>query len=65
VSTLYVVVPAPGCYGDRAAVLSAHRSAKAAVRAAKGSRWIARESTLPAGATWLRVYEQTSREVQS
>lgn len=63
--TAYVVVPAPGNYGDATTVMSAHRTAEAARRAAKRAtggpfRAVARASALVRGATWLRVYEETS-----
>ena len=63
-ATLYVVVPAPGHYGDRARVLSAHRTARAALRAA-GPGYVVRESSLVKGDTFLRCYEQTAREVRA
>ncbi len=64
--TKYIVVPAPGHYGDRAVVLSSHRTAKAALRAAgKWSGLCVRESSLVKGDAFLRVYEQTSREVRA
>lgn len=64
-STAYVVVPDSGSYGDTTTVMSAHRTAEAARRAAKRAtgglfRAVARISPRARGATWLRVYEETS-----
>lgn len=62
VATNYVVVPAPGCYGDGGGtVLSAHKSRDAALKAARraGERYVARAGAGSAGDRWLRVYEET------
>ena len=64
-TTQYIVVDAPGHYGDRTRVISAHHTLDVARRAARrasgGSfRAVARRSTLGKGASWLRVYEETS-----
>jgi len=61
-TTTYVIVPAPGHYGDVDRVYSAHASTAAARRAlrAAGARFVCRESSLRRGAKWLRVYEETS-----
>lgn len=65
-ATTYIVVDAPGYYGDRTVVLSSHRTAAAALRVARGFRGLCvRESALVKGDTFLRVYEQTSREVRA
>lgn len=55
--TAYFVVPAPGHYGDRSRVLSSHRTAKAARRAA-GAGYVVRQGALRKGAEWLRSSEQ-------
>lgn len=62
-TTEYFVVPAPGHYGDRARVISSHRTREAAARAAKGG-YVVRRGGLRKGAEWLRVYEQTYPEVR-
>lgn len=64
-ATAYVVVPDSGSYGDSTRVMSAHRTAQAARRAAARAsgglfRAVARISPRARGATWLRVYEETS-----
>lgn len=64
-SNNFVVVPAPGHYGDRTTVISSHSTAEAARKAAataSGSvfRAVAREATKRKGDEWLRVYEETS-----
>ena len=61
--TNYIVVSAPGHYGNRTVVLSSHRTARAALRNA-GRCYVVRESALVKGDTFLRCYEQTSREVR-
>lgn len=58
-STAYFLVPAPGHYGDRAKVLSSHRTLDAARRAAKWSGTCIRVGEKVRGQEWLRVYEQT------
>lgn len=60
--TTYVIVPAPGHYGDCDRVYSSHTTATGARRAlrAAGARFVCRESALRRGAKWLRVYEETS-----
>lgn len=55
--TQYFVTPAPGHYGDRARVISAHATLAAAKRAAT-SGYVARVGTLRKGAEWLRSSEQ-------
>lgn len=61
-TTTYVIVPAPGHYGDSDRVYSAHSSAASARRALRkaGHRFVCRESYLHRGDKWLRVYEETS-----
>ena len=54
--TSYFVVPAPGHYGDRARVLSAHYTLPAALRAASPG-YVARKGALERGSIWFRVYE--------
>lgn len=54
--TAYFVVPAPGHYGDRARVVSAHKSLDAARRAAKGG-YVVREGAKVKGDEWLRSSE--------
>lgn len=62
--THYIVVPAPGHYGDRTRVLSSHVTAEAALRAARRRGACAvYEDGASKGSEWLRVYEQTSRRV--
>lgn len=56
--SLFIVVPAPGHYGDRTMVLSSHRTLAAAKRAASGKNWAVYEGYEKKGAEWLRVYEQ-------
>lgn len=63
--TAYVVVPAPGSYGDRTRVMSSHRTAAAAVKAARRAssdmfRAVARESYRRRGDEWLRKYDEVS-----
>ena len=62
--TLFVVVPAPGHYGDRTRVLSSHRTLRAALRAA-GPGYVVRRSTASKGSEWLRVYDQVCLEVRA
>lgn len=52
----YFVVPAPGYYGDRARVLSSHRTSDAARRAA-GRGYVVRAGEKRRGDEWLRAYE--------
>lgn len=66
--TLYIVVDAPGYYGDTGRVYSAHRTLAAARRAARpgGSTVCIRESSLHRrGDVWRRheetVYPEVSR----
>jgi hypothetical protein len=56
----YVVVPAPGCYGDEAIVVSDHRVLKDALAAVRGRpRLCVRiDGRLREGDRWLRVYEE-------
>lgn len=54
--TTHFVVPAPGHYGDRARVVSSHRSLAAAKRAA-GAGYVVREGSLVKGSEWLRSSE--------
>ena len=63
-NTLFVVVPAPGHYGDRTVVLSSHRTARAALRAA-GPGYVVRPSTASKGSEWLRCYDQVCPEVRA
>jgi hypothetical protein len=56
-TTQYFVVPAPGHYGDRARVISAHATVAAAKRAAT-SGYVARVGCLRKGSEWLRSSEQ-------
>jgi hypothetical protein len=53
--TSYFVVPSPGHYGDRATVVSSHRTAGAAQRAA-GAGYEVRVGAKRRGDTWLRAY---------
>jgi hypothetical protein len=62
--TTYIVVPAPGHYGDRTRVMSSHRTLRAALRAA-GPGYVVRASSASKGDTFLRCYEQTAREVRA
>ena len=61
-ATNYIVVPAPGHYGDRTVVLSSHRTLAAAKRNA-GRGYVVRESSMVKGNTFLRCYEATARVV--
>lgn len=54
--TTHFVVPAPGHYGDRTRVVSAHRSLAAAKRAATQG-FVARVGELTKGAEFLRSAE--------
>lgn len=54
--TAYFVVPAPGHYGDRARVISSHRTAAAARKAAT-SGYVARVGSLRKGQEWMRSSE--------
>jgi hypothetical protein len=62
-ATQYIVVPAPGHYGDIDRVYSAHRTLEAARRACRSGSVVRRNASLAKGDKWLRVYEQTSPEV--
>jgi len=56
--TAYVVLPAPGYYGDTTRVLSAHRTLAAALRAARrGYHCVVRASTQRKGSTWYRDFD--------
>jgi hypothetical protein len=57
--TRFILVPAPGHYGDKARVFSSHRTLAAARKAAKrlGSGVVVREGSKKRGDQWLRVYE--------
>lgn len=61
--TTYFVVPAPGHYGDRARVVSSHRT-RAAALAARGPGYVVREGGKRRGDEWLRAYEATYPSVQ-
>ena len=64
-SPRYIVVLAPGHYGDVTRVLSSHASASAALRAVGGNwRYVVRQSESRKGDRWLRVYEETSPIVE-
>ena len=54
--TAFFVVPAPGRYGDRAKVVSSHRTLAAAKKAATPG-WVARVGNLRKGSPWLRSDE--------
>lgn len=56
---IYFIVPAPGHYGDRATVLSSHRTLKAAMRAARrlGNSCVVRCGSLRRGDEWFRSME--------
>jgi hypothetical protein len=56
--TSYFVVPKPGHYGDRAAVVSSHRTATAAKRAA-GAGYEVRVGAKRRGDVWLRAHCDT------
>lgn len=56
--TRYFVVPSPGHYGDRAAVVSSHRTAASARRAA-GRGFEVRVGAKRRGDVWLRSYCDT------
>ena len=62
-ATRYIVVPAPGHYGDRTRVISSHHTAAAAIRAAAGKSWAVYEGDETKGEEWLRVYEQGRRRI--
>lgn len=55
--TTNFVVPAPGHYGDVARVVSSHRSAEAARKAA-GPGYVARVGAKTKGDRWVRADEQ-------
>jgi hypothetical protein len=54
--TQYFVTPAPGHYGDRARVISAHSTLTAAKRSATRG-YVVRVGSLRKGAEWLRSSE--------
>ena len=54
--TQYFVVSAPGHYGDRARVISAHATLAAAKRGAPRG-YVVRVGPLSKGAEWLRASE--------
>jgi hypothetical protein len=60
----YIVVPAPGHYGDRAKVVAAHASYREAARKVGKRKDLcvraadAADAQAVAGGEWLRVYEQ-------
>jgi len=54
----YVVVPAPGRYGDETRVISSHRTLIAAARQC-GDGGVVRAAALRRGDRWLRVYEMS------
>lgn len=57
--TNYFLVPAPGYYGDKARVLSAHAELKAARGAARQCPGlVVRVGKMEAGDRWLRAYEE-------
>ena len=59
-TTKYVVVDAPGYYGDRTSIMSAHVTLEAAKRAAKSighHRYAVYECSLPKRSTWFRASE--------
>lgn len=56
----YIVVPAPGHYGDRTRVISSHGTLRAAQRACRTTGACVRQSYHRAGDVWLRVYEEGS-----
>lgn len=65
----YVIVPAPGHYGDKTRVLSAHRTLSAARRAKGRDNTVVIRPATPGlvdskGDEWLRVYEETAPIVQ-
>lgn len=53
----YFVVPAPGHYGDRATVISSHRTLAAAKKAA-GPGYVVRMGAVKKGDEFLRADEQ-------
>lgn len=55
--TQYFVTAAPGYYGDRARVISSHRTLAAARKAATAG-YVVRVGALRKGAEWLRSSEQ-------
>jgi hypothetical protein len=61
-STSFFIVPAPGHYGDRARVVSSHRTLAAALKAREAGECV-REGTLKKGALWLRAREPFSPRV--
>ena len=62
----FIVVPAPGHYGDRATVISSHRTQAAALRAIRGFPGLCvRESPgAKKGDAWFRANEATSPMVR-
>ena len=54
--TQYIVLLAPGCYGDTTKVISSHRTLAAAKRA-KSRGCVVRASTQAKGSTWYRDLE--------
>lgn len=52
----FFVVPAPGHYGDRATVISSHRTLAAAKKAA-GRGYVVRVGALKKGDEWTRASE--------
>jgi len=63
-ATTYIVVPAPGHYGDRTRVMSSHRTVKAALRNA-GPGYVVRACAASKGSEWLRCYDQIFPEVRA
>lgn len=66
--TNFVVVSAPGYYGDKTTVTSSHRTLDAAKRAAAPTphhRYVVYEGAEKKGAPWFRVNEQTRQRVWS
>lgn len=56
---LFIVVPAPGHYGDRGRVRSSHATLVAAERACGPGECVrAGNDRTKKGSEWLRVYEQ-------
>ena len=63
IDTNYIVVAAPGHYGDVTKVISSHRTVELARKAArKLTGVVVRRSSLTKGDTFLRCYEQISAE---
>ena len=63
--TQYIVVPAPGYYGDETRIVSTHRTEAAARKAIRGKHRAiyADDGHSKAGDRWLRVYEQAHERV--